>query len=297
MTAVYLQQLVNGLFIGSVYGLFALGFTLVFGVLDLINLAHPAVFMLGGLVCLWLIETFSLGLLPAFLMASLFCGLLGLLLDRAAFRPLRMRAADNFAGMISSIGMAIVFEAAAMMAFGARTSRFPKEVFPLKVYEVFGAAITSTQILIMVVAAILMAVLMVFLKRGRLGKAIRAVAENERAARLLGINVDGVVALTFFISSALGGAAGILFGLYFDSLSPDMGRNIELKGIAVIILGGMGSIPGAILGGLVFGLTEVFTVALTGASNLRDAVAFTALFLILLFRPQGLLGKAAGRDS
>jgi len=140
-------------------------------------------------------------------------------------------------------------------------------------------------------------ILTLFLKRSRTGKAIRAVAENDRAAMLLGIDVRGIIAFTFFISSALGGAAGILYGLYFDSLAPDMGRSIELKGLAVIILGGMGSIPGAILGGLAFGLSEVLTVAVTGTSNLRDAVAFMVLFAILLLRPSGLLGRARMREA
>ena len=122
-------------------------------------------------------------------------------------------------------------------------------------------------------------------------------AENDRTARLLGIHVDGIIAFTFFISSAMGGAAGILFGLYFDSLSPDMGHSIELKGLAVIVLGGMGSIPGAILGGLAFGLSEVLTVAITGTSTLRDAVAFTVLFAVLLLRPSGLLGRKKMREA
>ena len=146
-------------------------------------------------------------------------------------------------------------------------------------------------------AILLMVVLTQFLNRARAGKAIRAVAENDLTARLLGIHVDGIIAFTFFISSALGGAAGILFGLYFDSLSPDMGRSIELKGLAVIVLGGMGSIPGAIIGGLAFGLSEVLTVALTGTSNLRDAVAFTVLFAVLILRPAGIFGRKKTREA
>jgi branched-chain amino acid transport system permease protein len=291
------QQLVNGLFIGSVYGLFAIGYTLVFGVLDILNLAHAAVFTLGGLIALWLVKTGGLSIWTALPAAVLCCGVLGLILDRIAFVPLRLRANSNFSGLISSIAMAIIFESAALGLFGARTVRFPAHTVEVHIWRWEGIFITSLQVEIVGIAILLMFALTQFLNRARAGKAIRAVAENDRIARLLGINVDGIIAFTFFISSALGGAAGILFGLYFNSLSPDMGHSIELKGLAVIILGGMGSIPGAILGGLAFGLSEVLTVAITGTSNLRDAVAFTVLFTILILRPSGLLGRKKMREA
>jgi branched-chain amino acid transport system permease protein len=292
-----LQQLINGLFIGSVYGLFAVGYTLVFGVLDILNLAHPAVFTLGGLSALWLVQSAGLTIWVAFPLAVLFAGLLGLLLDRVAFLPLRRRSDTYFSGLISSIAMAIMFESVALGVFGARTVRFPVNTVPLHIWRFAGVTVTSLQVEIVAVAALLMVALTQFLRRSRTGKAVRAVAENDRTARLLGINVDGIIAFTFFISSALGGAAGILYGLYFDALSPDMGRSIELKGLAVIILGGMGSIPGAIVGGLAFGLSEVLTVAITGTSNLRDAVAFSVLFAILLLRPSGILGRGRTREA
>jgi branched-chain amino acid transport system permease protein len=291
------QQLVNGLFIGSVYGLFAVGYTLVFGVLDILNLAHAAVFTLGGLVALWLVQATGVSIWLAFPLATLFAGLLGLLLNQVAFVPLRKRADSQFSGLISSIAMAIVFEAVALGLFGARSVRFPQGTVSVHIWHIAGVTITSLQVGIVLVATLLMLVLTFFIQRTRTGKAIRTVAENERAAMLLGINVNGIIAFTFFISSALGGAAGILYGLYFDALAPDMGRSIELKGLAVIILGGMGSIPGAILGGLAFGLSEVLTVAISGTSNLRDAVAFTVLFAILLIRPSGLLGRGKTREA
>jgi len=291
------QQLVNGLFIGSVYGLFAVGYTLVFGVLDILNLAHAAVFTLGGLVALWLVQAAGVSIWLAFPLATLFAGLLGLLLNQVAFVPLRKRADSQFSGLISSIAMAIVFEAVALGLFGARSVRFPQGTVSVHIWHVAGVTITSLQVGIVLVATLLMLVLTFFIQRTRTGKAIRTVAENERAAMLLGINVNGIIAFTFFISSSLGGAAGILYGLYFDALAPDMGRSIELKGLAVIILGGMGSIPGAILGGLAFGLSEVLTVAISGTSNLRDAVAFTVLFAILLIRPSGLLGRGKTREA
>jgi branched-chain amino acid transport system permease protein len=218
-------------------------------------------------------------------------------LDRVAFAPLRRRADSNLSGLISSIAMAIIFESAALGIFGARTVRFPEGIFINRVWRFGSVTVTSLQVEIVLTALALMLALTAFVRHTRAGRAIRAVAESERTARLLGINVDGVIALTFFISSALGGVAGILYGLYFDALAPDMGRSIELKGLAVIVLGGMGSIPGAILGGIAFGLSEVFTVALTGTSNLRDAVAFSVLFAILVLKPSGLLGRGRAREA
>ena len=293
----FAQQLINGIFIGSVYGLFAIGYTLVFGVLDILNLAHAAVFTLGGLVALWLVQSAGMSIWAAFPLATLFSGILGLIINAVAFVPLRHRPDTYFSGLISSIALAIVFESAAIGIFGARTVRFPISTIAVHIWQIAGVTITSLQVEIVMIAACLMAGLTRFLRRSRSGKAIRAVAENERAARLLGVHVDGIIAFTFFISSALGGAAGILFGLYFGALSPDMGRSIELKGLAVIVLGGMGSIPGAIIGGIAFGLSEVLTVAISGTSNLRDAVAFTVLFAILLLRPSGLFGRKQIRET
>ena len=280
------QQLINGLFIGSVYGLFAIGYTLIFGVLDILNMAHAAVFTMGGLFALWLVETAGLSIWVAFPLAVLLSGLLGLILNQIAFVPLRQRSDSNFSGLISSIAMAIIFESAALGLFGARTVRFPAHTVEVSIWRWGDISITSLQVEIVGISILLMFILTQFLSRARVGKAIRAVAENDRTARLLGIHVDGIIAFTFFISSALGGAAGILFGLYFDSLSTDMGRSIELKGLAVIILGG-----------LAFGLSEVLTVAITGTSNLRDAVAFTILFTVLILRPSGLLGRKKLREA
>jgi branched-chain amino acid transport system permease protein len=294
---ILLQQLVNGLFIGSVYGLFAVGYTLVFGILDMLNLAHAAIFTLGGLIALWLVENAGLSIWLAFPVATIIAGLLGLLLNQVAFTPLRKRSDSQFSGLISSIAMAIIFEAAALGFFGARAVRFPVGTITAQAWQFGGITITLLQVGIVCVAALLMIILTLVIGYTRVGKAMRAIGENERAATLLGINVKGVIAFTFFVSSALGGAAGILYGLYFNNITPDMGRAIELKGLAVIILGGMGSIPGAILGGLAFGLSEVLTVAITGTSNLRDVVAFAVLFAILLIRPSGLLGRKKTREA
>lgn len=290
------QQLVNGLFLGSVYALFALGYTLIFGVLDVLNLAHAAVFMLGAFAALVLVSE-GLNIWAALLGSMVISALLGVLLERVAFAPLRRRPDTHMAGLISSIAVAIMFEAVALWRFEARTSRFPPGTFAERNIQVFGANVSELQIIILVVSIVLMGLLQYLVRRTRLGSAMRAVAENERAARILGVDVERTILLTFALASALGGAAGVLYGLAFNAISPDMGRYVELKALAVIILGGMGSIPGAVLGGFLLGLVEVMSVALTGQSTYRDAIAFAALFLILLFRPNGLLGARAAREA
>lgn len=290
-----MQQIINGLFLGSIYALFALGYTLVFGVLDILNLAHAAVFMLASFAALALVG-YGLDILVAFPLAVLLAGVLGLVLERVAFRPLRGRADSNISGLISSLAVATFFEAVALQLWGPNISRFPFGTVPEKQVQVLGAVVSRLQLTIVAIALALFVALWWLVTRTRLGREIRAVAESPRAARILGVHVDRVIAASFFISSALGGAAGVLFGLAFNSISPDMGRSVELKGLAVIILGGMGSMTGAVVAGFLLGLTEVFVVAHFGASY-RDAISFAGLFLILVLRPRGLLGQAALREA
>lgn len=289
------QQILNGIFVGSIYALFAVGYTLVFGVLDILNLAHQAVFMLSAFFALVLVER-GLSIWAALPLAIVFGGLLGIVLERIAFRPLRGRAGSNLSGLISSIAMATVFEAIAAQIFGPDISRFPQGTFPDRMIQVGTASASLLQVCIVGVSVLLMAVLTFLLARTRLGRRIRAVAENPRAARVLGVDVDKVIAVSFFLSSALAAAAGVLFALAFNSISPDVGRSVELKGLAVIILGGMGSVPGAVLAGFAIGLVEVFTVAYAGSSY-RDAVSFAVLFVVLVLRPRGLLGQVAVREA
>jgi branched-chain amino acid transport system permease protein len=288
------QQLANGLFLGSIYALFALGYTLVFGVLDILNLAHQAVFMLCAFIALALVSEAHLHIAVALPLAMVAAGLLGLLLERLAFRPLRGRSDSNMSGLISSIAVAIVFESIALGIWGPDVSRFAFGTVPDRRLRIAGATVSELQLVIIGLSILMMIGLTVLLQRTRLGRQIRAVAESSLAARVLGVDVDRVVAASFFVSSALGGAAGVLFGLAFNNISPDVGRSVELKGLAVIILGGMGSMPGAVIAGYALGLIEVLTVARLGSSY-RDAVAFAVLFLILLVRPRGLLGHAATR--
>lgn len=290
------QQVLNGIFVGSIYALFAVGYTLVFGVLDILNLAHQAVFMLSAFAALALVESAHLSIWIALPVAIVFGGVLGIVLERIAFRPLRGRAGSNISGLISSLAMATVFEAIAAQIFGPDISRFPQDTFPDRMIQIGTASASLLQIVIVGLSVLLMALLTVLLGKTRLGRSIRAVAESPRAARILGIDVDRVIAVSFFLSSALAGAAGVLFGLAFNSLSPDVGRSVELKGLAVIILGGMGSVPGAVVAGFAIGLVEVFTVAYVGSSY-RDAVSFGVLFLVLVLRPRGLFGQVQVREA
>ena len=290
------QQIVNGLFLGSIYALFALGYTLVFGVLDILNLAHQAVFMICAYAALVLVVHLHMPIFAALPVAVLAGGLLGMVVDRVAFRPLRDRSDSNISGLISSIALATILEAAVLQVFGPDVERFPFATVPTRSLRIGGAVVSELQIVIIAIALAMLLGLTWLLRRTRLGRRIRAVAESPKAARVLGVDVDRIISASFFVSSALGAAAGVLFGLAFNNVAPDMGRSVELKGLAVIVLGGMGSMPGAALAGVALGLLEVFTVAWIGSSY-RDAVAFGVLFLVLVLRPRGLLGPAALREA
>ncbi|WP_114906125.1 branched-chain amino acid ABC transporter permease [Ornithinimicrobium murale] len=290
-----MQQLLNGLFIGAIYALFAIGFTLVFGVLDRLNLAHPAVFAVSAFVGIELVEVAGLSIWLTLPIVFVVGGILGMVIERVAFRPLKDRPDAHFAGLISSIALAGMFIALLQWRYGPDTRRFPADSFPSTTFTVFGAQVTVVQVAILVISVVLMVALTVLVARSRLGRGMRAVAENPTAARVLGINVDRVTMTTFAISSALGAVAGALFAMNVNSAQLTMGTAIELKGLAVIIVGGMGSLPGALVGGLLLGLAEVFAVQYIG-SSWRDLVAFGLLFLILLVRPQGLFGARKVRE-
>jgi branched-chain amino acid transport system permease protein len=292
---VLIQQLVNGLFIGSVYALFALGYTLIFGVLDILNLAHASIFMLGAFTTLVLVLK-GAPLWMAVLGGVVAGGLLGVVLDRVAFWPLRRRQAGPLAPLISSIAVGIIYVAFANGFFGPDVRHFSFDVVRTPTITIGPATFTLLQLIIFVVSIALMGALQLLLRRTRLGRAIRAVAENPKAAQLMGINLEWVYAQTFFIASALGALAGILFALNFNAVSPSIGSTVELKGLAVIILGGMGSIPGSLLGGLLIGLSETLAVGYL-SSGYRDAIVFAILFLALIVRPSGLLGRRALRSA
>ncbi len=290
------QQLINALTLGSVYALFALGFTLVFGVLGVINLSHGAVFMFGSYIALLLVGKLHAPLWLAMLGAMFLSGLLGLLIDFLVLRPLRARNAPHLIPMIATIGIAIMITNIVQGLSGAENKRFPSGIVPEESLSFAAIRISALDIWIVVISFALMLLLLVMMKRTQLGRALRAIAESPKAAYLLGINVEGLFYLTSFAAAALGGAAGVLIGLSFNAISPFMGQPMLHKGIAVIILGGMGDIRGALFGGLFLGFVEVMTVAY-GTSEMRDAVSFGLLFVILLLRPQGLFGKVLERKA
>jgi branched-chain amino acid transport system permease protein len=289
------QNLVDGLSRGALYGVFAIGFTLIFGVLDILNLAHAATFMWCAFAG-WLV-TAGAGLpLPVGLAAAMLAGsAIAVLLELAAFRPLRREGSDKLSSMISSIGASLILVSVAEAVFGSETRRFPNKTLDPKPFYLGGSSgirISRAQVLILAASVVLMVGMGLFIRRTRMGKAIRAIAASRKASRLLGIDVNGVIVVTFLAAGALAGAAGILVALLTNDIVPGMGAQIELRGLAVVILGGMGSIEGAMIGGFVLGLVETFTIAyLPGGSDIKDAIAFLMLFLILLVKPNGLMGR------
>ena len=285
------QQLLNGIVIGSIYGLFALGFTLVFGINHILNLAHGAVFMWGAFVGLYVITEFELPLPVAILAAALAGGLLAVVLDYVAFRPLRKRNAPEFAAIISSIGAGLILISLAQQLSETKVMRFPFGTFPVVIFEVAGLRIQLLQIVIVAVVAALVGLLVLYLYRTDLGRQIRAVAVNGRTAQLLGISPDLVFAQVFFISGALAGIAGVLIGLAFNSVHFMMGEPLLLRAFVVIVLGGLGSIVGAVLAGLMLGIVQALSVAYF-SSSFADAFIFSILFLVLVARPTGLFGSS-----
>jgi branched-chain amino acid transport system permease protein len=290
------QQVLNGLFLGAVYALFAVGYTLVFGVLDILNLAHAAIFTAAAFTAFSLAEG-AMPLWAAFVVATLLAGVLGILLDRVAFAPLRRRNAGTLAPLISSIGVAIIIGAVLRAIYGVDERHFTTAgLDSAPAIHVGPVTFTSVELAIFLSAIALMVVLSWILRATTLGRRIRAVAEDRLAASLLGVNLERTIAATFFIASGLGGAAGILTGLEYNSVTLDMGAPIELKGLAVIILGGMGSVTGAVIGGFIIGAVETFAIAY-GLSPWRDALVFGVMFALLVARPAGLFGKRALRSA
>lgn len=290
------QQFLNAVSLGGVYALFALGFTLVFGVVNVINLAHGAVFMVGAYAALEAVLLLRLPLFAAIAIAVLVTASVGWLLDKLIFAPLRARRAPHLAPMIATIGVATCLTSLVEGYFGAETMRFPAEILPVKTVSLSGVHITELELGIIFLALVLMGLLLWGLKKSRLGLALRGVAESPKAAALLGVDVDGLFRATSVLGSVLGGIAGVLIALYANSVFPNMGQPMLHKGIAVVILGGMGDVRGALVGGFFLGFAEVFSVAYIG-STMRDAVAFGLLFAILLIRPEGLFGRAAQRRA
>lgn len=289
----FLQQLINGLSLGAIYALIALGYTMVYGVLRFINFAHGDVFMLGAFSGFYLAKVFPqesfLGAIGIFAVSMLICAIIGIIIERLAYRPLRER--PKLTVLITAIGVSLLIEYTGQheKVFGAAPRPFPN-IVPDTEMVIAGVSVNSDQLLVLVVACVLMIGLRLVVLKTKIGTAMRALSFNAQAAALMGININVVISFTFGLGSALAAAGGILYAMNYTSIDPLMGILPGLKAFVAAVLGGIGNIPGAALGGLILGVVETFTAGYI-SSAYRDAVAFSILILILIFKPSGLLGK------
>lgn len=283
------QQLLNGLVSGSVYALFALGFTIVFGTHKILNLAHGGVFTAGAFIGYFAV-IYGLPLWVAAILAMVGAGLLSYIIDITAFQRLRARGQIEFAALISSLGANLIIISVAQRLSNTKVLRFPFGTFPVEFYNVAGLRISMLQIVIILVVAVLLAALLYYLYKTSFGRQVRAVAGNEKAAVLLGVNPKAVYFQTFFISGALAGMAGVLIGLSFNSIHFLMGDPYLLRAFVVVVIGGLGSITGAVVAGLFLGILQTLTVAYL-PSGLSETIIFGLLFVTLLVAPSGFFGS------
>lgn len=281
------QQLINGVSLGSIYALIALGYTMIYGIMKLINFAHGDIYMLGAYFGYWAITRLGLSFMPAIILAMLGAAIVGIIVERLAYRP--MRNAPRIAILITAIGVSFLLEYGMILFVTPQPKTFPP-VFEATVYHLGPLVVNSQQIIILVVSLLLMGLLTYIVNNTTAGKAMRAVSFDADAARLMGINIDRTIAMTFAIGSALAAAGGVLVGVYYNSIDPLMGMTPGIKAFVAAVLGGIGIIPGAMLGGIILGVVEAL-VAGIGLSTFRDAAAFLILIFILLYKPAGLLGK------
>lgn len=292
----FFQQLTNGLAVGGIYALIALGYTMVYGVMRLINFAHGDLFTIGAYLGLTLLTAFSLhghlgvflGVIVLAVMVMALVAIVGALLERTAYRPLR--ASSRLSAVVSALGASIFLQNTVMLLYGARFQVYPQDILPRTAVNIFGLPIPLMRIVLFFTSLILMLALYFFIQKTKIGTAIRAAAIDQDAARLMGINVDRVILLVFLIGPALGGMAGLMVGLYYGQINFTMGWVYGLKAFTAAILGGIGNIPGAMVGGLLLGVIEALGSAYISIAW-KDAIAFLVLILILIVRPTGLLGE------
>lgn len=287
-----LQQVINGISLGSIYALIALGYTMVYGIIKLINFAHSDVYMIGAYVGYFCMSYFHIGLLPSLLIAMSVCMVLGMAIEKIAYKPLRNAA--RITVLITAIGVSLFLEYGMMFFVKPNPRAYPAmSGWISKTFKAGNIYISMQQILIIGVTVILMVLLQFIVKKTKIGKAMRAVSLDRDAAELMGISVDTTISFTFAIGSALAGAAGVMVGIYYNTINPLMGTLPGLKAFIAAVFGGIGIIPGAMIGGYAIGVTEVF-VSGYGNSMYRDAVVFAILIVILIVKPSGLLGKNVG---
>ena len=303
----YLQQAINGLSLGAMYALLALGFTLVYGIMELINFSHFNVFMVGSMIAMLTLQALGVSgqqtimsgvplvatLLAAFAVTMAVCGGIGVGIERVLLRPLR--GVKGPAAMILTIGVSYVLFNGVILLIGADSKNFPNPLPPLT-FEIGGAVVRLREILIWVIAIILMGGLSYFVTYSKMGKAMRATAQDPEAARMMGVEVDRVIMTAFFIGSALAGASGMIFGLYYNYTSFIVGFSAGLRAFTAAVLGGIGNVPGAMLGGVLIGVIEAMSGQIVGTAW-TDVVIFSILVLVLVFRPAGLLGRVAPNKS
>ncbi len=284
-----IQQLINGVSLGSIYALIALGYTMVYGILSLINFAHGDIYMIGAFVGYALTTFLGLGFIPSLLISMLACSILGMIIEKIAYKP--MRNSTRIAILITAISVSLFLQYTMVYFIGPETRTFPQVLESQRLNLFNGSVILDTKnIYIFIITVILMITLQFVVRKTKVGKAMRAVALDKDAAELMGINVNKIISYTFAMGSALAGAAGVLVGIYYNTINPLMGSVPGLKAFVAAVLGGIGLIPGAVFGGFFLGITETMVSAF-GGSVYKDAVAFAILIVILLVKPTGLLGK------
>jgi branched-chain amino acid transport system permease protein len=283
----FAQQLINGISLGSIYALIALGYTMIYGIIKLINFAHGDIYMLGAYMGFVATTMLGLSFVPALIFAMVAAGIAGIIIERVAYRP--MRNAPRIAILITAIGVSFFLEYGMILIATPQPRTFPA-IFEATVYNFYGLIVNSQQVLILVISLVLMAGLTYIVNHTKVGKAMRAVSFDADAARLMGIDIDRIISMTFALGSSLAAAAGVLVGVYYNSIDPLMGMMPGLKAFIAAVLGGIGIIPGAMLGGVIMGIVEAMVSGFF-SSTFRDAAAFGILILILLYRPSGILGK------
>jgi branched-chain amino acid transport system permease protein len=302
---IFLQQIINGLTLGSVYAVVALGYTMVYGIIQLINFAHGEVVMIGAMVAFSVITVLAGTALPPVLIvfagilaAVPVCVLVGYAMERVAYRPLR--GAPRLAPLITAIGISIILQHVALLVWSRNPLAFP-QIIPLASFDVGGAIITGVQIAIILTSVLMMGGLTLMVYRTKLGIAMRATSQNPQVAGLMGIDIDRIIAFTFIVGAALGAVAGVMVGTYYGIAHYSMGSLLGMKAFSAAVLGGIGNLAGAMLGGILLGVVEALAAGYIGdltnnvfGSNYQDVFAFLVLIAVLVFRPSGLLGERVG---